>query len=31
VDQLPMNYGDKLYDPLFPFGYGITTKPVTNS
>ncbi|TKV91344.1 hypothetical protein SEVIR_9G090200v4 [Setaria viridis] len=26
VDQLPMNYGDKRYDPLFPFGYGITTK-----
>ncbi|XP_051178313.1 uncharacterized protein [Lolium perenne] len=31
VDQLPMNYGDKLYDPLFPFGYGLTTKPVTDS
>jgi len=26
VDQLPMNYGDKRYDPLFPFGFGITTK-----
>jgi len=26
VDQLPMNYGDKRYDPLFPFGSGITTK-----
>ncbi|CAN6303546.1 unnamed protein product [Urochloa humidicola] len=26
VDQLPMNYGDKRYDPLFPFGYGLTTK-----
>ncbi|KAJ1293599.1 hypothetical protein BS78_01G080900 [Paspalum vaginatum] len=26
VDQLPMNYGDKRYDPLFPFGFGLTTK-----
>ncbi|CAN6292510.1 unnamed protein product [Urochloa humidicola] len=26
IDQLPMNYGDKRYDPLFPFGYGLTTK-----
>ncbi|KAL9228639.1 hypothetical protein vseg_004194 [Gypsophila vaccaria] len=26
VDQLPMNVGDKHYDPLFPFGFGITTK-----
>nr|CAB3498207.1 unnamed protein product [Digitaria exilis] len=26
VDQLPMNYGDKRYDPLFPFGYGLSTK-----
>jgi hypothetical protein len=26
VDQLPMNVGDKHYDPLFPFGYGLTTK-----
>ncbi|CAL4927348.1 unnamed protein product [Urochloa decumbens] len=26
VDQLPMNYGDKRYDPLFPFGYGLATK-----
>ncbi|KAG0547587.1 hypothetical protein BDA96_01G093400 [Sorghum bicolor] len=26
VDQLPMNYGDKHYDPLFPFGFGLTTK-----
>ncbi|KAG4982793.1 Beta-glucosidase BoGH3B [Glycine max] len=25
VDQLPMNVGDKHYDPLFPFGYGLTT------
>ncbi|KAL9225011.1 hypothetical protein vseg_000983 [Gypsophila vaccaria] len=24
VDQLPMNYGDPHYDPLFPLGYGIT-------
>ncbi|KAL0337105.1 UNVERIFIED_CONTAM: Beta-glucosidase BoGH3B [Sesamum calycinum] len=28
VDQLPMNVGDGHYDPLFPFGYGLTTKPV---
>ncbi|XP_030504221.2 uncharacterized protein LOC115719357 [Cannabis sativa] len=26
VDQLPMNVGDKHYDPLFPFGFGLTTK-----
>ncbi|KAK9735105.1 hypothetical protein RND81_04G184600 [Saponaria officinalis] len=24
VDQLPMNFGDPNYDPLFPLGYGIT-------
>lgn len=28
VDQLPMNVGDRHYDPLFPFGYGLTTQPV---
>lgn len=28
VDQLPMNVGDPHYDPLYPFGYGLTTKPV---
>lgn len=27
VDQLPMNVGDPDYDPLFPFGYGLTTMP----
>ncbi|KAL2485540.1 Glycosyl hydrolase family protein [Abeliophyllum distichum] len=27
VDQLPMNVGDRHYDPLFPFGYGLTTIP----
>ncbi|GFY98019.1 glycosyl hydrolase family protein [Actinidia rufa] len=27
VEQLPMNVGDKYYDPLFPFGFGLTTKP----
>ncbi|KAL2239255.1 UNVERIFIED_CONTAM: Lysosomal beta glucosidase [Sesamum indicum] len=27
VDQLPMNIGDPHYDPLFPFGYGLTTNP----
>ncbi|XP_027344445.1 uncharacterized protein LOC113856681 [Abrus precatorius] len=25
VDQLPLNVGDKYYDPLFPFGFGLTT------
>uniref|UniRef100_A0A7N0T716 beta-glucosidase n=1 Tax=Kalanchoe fedtschenkoi TaxID=63787 RepID=A0A7N0T716_KALFE len=27
VDQLPMNVGDKHYDPLWPFGFGLTTEP----
>ncbi|XVE90193.1 hypothetical protein DITRI_Ditri20bG0058900 [Diplodiscus trichospermus] len=27
VDQLPMNVRDPYYDPLFPFGFGLTTKP----
>ncbi|KAG4927614.1 hypothetical protein JHK85_054100 [Glycine max] len=27
VDQLPMNVGDPHYDPLFPFGFGLSTKP----
>lgn len=26
VDQLPMNHGDPHYDPLFPLGFGLTTK-----
>ncbi|CAL5428439.1 unnamed protein product [Camellia sinensis] len=30
VDQLPMNVGDSHYDPLFPFGFGLTTQPVKN-
>ncbi|KAI8525897.1 hypothetical protein RHMOL_Rhmol13G0266500 [Rhododendron molle] len=30
VDQLPMNVGDPHYDPLFPFGFGLTTKPANN-
>nr|BBD18023.1 beta-glucosidase [Gentiana triflora] len=25
VDQLPMNVHDSRYDPLFPFGFGLTT------
>ncbi|KAJ0873693.1 putative glucan 1,3-beta-glucosidase [Helianthus annuus] len=29
VDQLPMNIGDPHYDPLFPFGFGLTTKSMT--
>lgn len=28
VDQLPMNVGDAYYDPLYPFGFGLTTEPV---
>ncbi|KAK6126544.1 hypothetical protein DH2020_039712 [Rehmannia glutinosa] len=28
IDQLPMNVGDRHYDPLFEFGYGLTTQPV---
>ncbi|CAA0841451.1 Glycosyl hydrolase family protein [Striga hermonthica] len=28
VEQLPMNIGDKHYDPLFSFGYGLTTDSV---
>ena len=27
VDQLPMNVGDMHYDPLYPFGFGLTTEP----
>ncbi|KMT10197.1 hypothetical protein BVRB_5g119580 [Beta vulgaris subsp. vulgaris] len=28
VDQLPMNVGDLHYDPLFPFGFGLSTNKV---
>lgn len=31
VDQLPMNVGDAHYDPLFPFGFGLTTDRVDQS
>ncbi|KAI4325563.1 hypothetical protein MLD38_030948 [Melastoma candidum] len=31
VDQLPINVGDKYYDPLYPFGYGLTTIPSKSS
>jgi beta-glucosidase len=24
VDQIPINVGDSTYDPLFPFGFGLT-------
>lgn len=24
MNQIPINYGDSTYDPLFPFGYGLT-------
>ncbi|KAF2570862.1 hypothetical protein F2Q70_00005739 [Brassica cretica] len=27
VNQLPMNVGDQHYDPLYPFGFGLTTQP----
>ena len=27
VEQLPMNVGDQHYDPLYPFGFGLTTQP----
>ena len=27
VDQLPMSVGEPHYDPLFPLGFGLTTKP----
>ncbi|KAJ0079968.1 hypothetical protein Patl1_22850 [Pistacia atlantica] len=26
VDRLPVNVGDSHYDPVFPFGFGLTTK-----
>jgi beta-glucosidase len=26
IDQLPMNVGDSHYDPLFSFGFGLTTE-----
>ncbi|EXB97679.1 Lysosomal beta glucosidase [Morus notabilis] len=29
VDQLPMNYGDPHYDPLFTLGFGLKTESVT--
>uniref|UniRef100_M0ZTJ9 Hydrolase, hydrolyzing O-glycosyl compounds n=1 Tax=Solanum tuberosum TaxID=4113 RepID=M0ZTJ9_SOLTU len=28
VNQLPMNVGDKNYDPLYPYGFGLTTTKV---
>ncbi|XP_021898242.1 uncharacterized protein LOC110814954 isoform X2 [Carica papaya] len=28
VNQLPMNLGDRHYDPLFPIGHGLTTQPI---
>lgn len=31
VDQLPMNVGDPHYDPLYPFGFGLTTNPVKDN
>ncbi|KAK4282116.1 hypothetical protein QN277_013529 [Acacia crassicarpa] len=31
VYQLPMNVGDPHYDPLFPFGFGLSTKPTEKS
>lgn len=29
VSQLPLNVGDKRYDPLFPFGFGMDSKEQT--
>ena len=26
IDQVPINVGDKDYDPLFPFDYGLSYK-----
>jgi beta-glucosidase len=26
-DQVPINVGDRDYDPLFPYGWGLTTRP----
>ncbi|KAI4382198.1 hypothetical protein MLD38_008193 [Melastoma candidum] len=31
VDQLPMNVGDIHYDPLFPVGFGLTTRTVNEA
>ncbi|XP_038992804.1 beta-glucosidase BoGH3B-like [Hibiscus syriacus] len=31
VEQLPLNLGDPHYDPLFPFGFGLTTKPTMHN
>lgn len=31
ADQLPMNVGDPHYDPLFPFGFGLTTEPTKSN
>ncbi|RZC83487.1 hypothetical protein C5167_046277 [Papaver somniferum] len=31
VDQLPMNYRDEHYDPLFPLGFGLETKPANTT
>lgn len=28
VDQLPMNFGDQHYDPLFPLGFGLRTDSI---
>ncbi|KAL2926304.1 Beta-glucosidase BoGH3B [Bienertia sinuspersici] len=28
VDQLPMNVGDSYYDPLYPFGFGLTINKI---
>lgn len=32
MDQIPINVGDANYDPLFPYGYGLTTaaRPAAN-
>ena len=30
-EQLPLNVGDRNYDPLFPLGFGLTTKGMNSS
>jgi beta-glucosidase len=29
IEQLPINVGDASYDPLFPYGYGLTLRPAS--
>lgn len=27
MDQIPINFGDEVYDPLFPYGFGLSYQP----